>query len=281
MSDHTTLPSPPYTSTLLATLLFHHHPTQVHHWSHYSSITTLHKYTTGHTYSSITTLHKYNTGPITTLHKYTTGHSTLPSPPYTNTPLATLLFHHHPTQVHHWPHYSSITTLHMYTTGHSTLPSTTYTSTPLAILLFHHHPTQVHHWPHYSSITTLHKYTIGHTTLPSPPYTSTPLATSRPYTSTPLATLLFHHHPTQVHHWPHYSSITTLHKYTTGDAPSITTLHKYTTGHTTLPSPPYTSTPLATLLFHPHPTEVHHWPHHHPTQVHHWPHYLSITTLHK
>ena len=132
-----------YTSTPLATLLFHHrptqvhywplplhhHPTQVHHWPHYSS--------------------------ITTLHKYTTGHTTLPSPPYTSTPLATLLFHHHPTQVHHWPHYSSITTLHKYTTGHTTLPSPPYTSTPLATLLFHHHPTQVHHWPHYSSITTL------------------------------------------------------------------------------------------------------------------------------
>ena len=188
----------------LATLLFHHHPTQVHYWPHCSS--------------------------ITTLHKYTTGHTTLPSPSYTSTPLATLLFHHHPTQVHH---------------GHTTLPSPPYTSTPLATLLVHHHPTQVHPWPHYSSITTLHKYTTGHTTLPSPPYTSTP-----------LVKLLFHHHPTQVHHWSHYSSITTL--------------HKYTTGHTTLPSPPYTSTPLVKLLFH-----------HHPTQVHHWSHYSSITTLHK
>ena len=78
---------------------------------------------------------------------------------------------------------------------------------------------------------------------------------------------------TQVHHWSHYSSITTL--------------HKYTTGHTTLPSPP---------------TQVHHWPRllqghhvnhnvHHfeghshssmnrPTQVHYWPQLLwSITTL--
>ena len=242
-TGHTTLPSPPYTSTPLATLLFHHHPTQVHHWPLYSS--------------------------ITTLHKYTTGHTTLPSPPYTSTPLVTLLFHHHPTQVHHWPHCSSITTLHKYTTGpittlhkyttgHTTLPSPPYTSTPLATLLFHHHLTQVHHWPHYSSITTLHKYTTGHTTLPSPPYTSTP-----------LVTLLFHHHPTQVHHWPHYSSITTPHKYTTGHAPSITT---------------YTSTPLATLLFHHRPTQVHYWPlplHHHPTQAHHWPHYSSITTLHK
>ena len=287
MSGHTTLPSPPYTSTPLVTLLFHHHPTQVHHWPHYSS--------------------------ITTLHKYTTGHTTLPSPPYTSTPLTTLLFHHHPTQVHHWPHHhptqvhhwprplhhhlhkyttGPITTLHKYTTGHTTLPSPPYTSTllatpppsppytstPLATLLFHHHPTQVHHWPHYSSITTLHKYTTGHTTLPSPPYTSTPLAPSPPYTSTPLATPppspptqvhhWPHHHPTQVHHWPHYSSITTLHKYTTGHTTLSSPPYTSTLLATPPPSPPYTSTPLATLLFH-----------HHPTQVHHWPQYSSITTL--
>ena len=97
--------------------------------------------------------------------------------------LTTLLFHHHPTQVHYWPHCSSITTLHKYTTGHTTLPSPPYTSTPLATLLFHHHP---------------HKYTTGHA------------SSITTYTSTPLATLLFHHRPTQVHYWPHYSSITTL-----------------------------------------------------------------------